>query len=175
MSYFTSFRRFAGAAAILASTAAPAWAITDTKFTYSTEQTGFLTISPMDMAPDGDSSASKPWFSSWGGMTLTGDGCFQTGVNLPQGAKITEVRVWYSKKIFFEFRAAKLVDGSSTVIVGKDVQGDGSTTRRSFGLPPTAETIVDNRGRMYGLGVCLAPGETFNGARIVYKFTNAGD
>jgi len=175
MTYFTRFRQFVCAAAVLGASALPAAAITDTKFTYSTEQTGFLTISPMDVAPDGNNSAANPWFVSWTGMSLTGDGCFETGVNLPQGARITEIRLWYRKKIFFHFLSTKLVDGATTTIASRTVQGDGTTERRSFGAAPEAETIVDNRSRMYGLGICVAPGETFHGARIIYKYTSAGD
>jgi len=175
MTYFTRFQQFVCAAAVLGASALPAAAITDTKFTYSTEQTGFLTISPMDFAPDGSTSASKPWFSAWFGMSLTGDGCFQTGVNLPQGAKITEIRVWYKKKISFQFLSTKLVDGATTTIVSKSAPGDGTTERRSVGAAPASETIIDNRSRMYGLGICLAPEEVFQGARIIYKYTSAGD
>ncbi|BBE71303.1 hypothetical protein [Oharaeibacter diazotrophicus] len=175
MSFSMLLRRSALTVVALACVALPAAAITDLKFTYSTEQTGFLTISPMAMAPDGDATAAKPWLSYWGGARLTGRGCFQTGVNLPQGARIAEVRTWFQKAITFEMWSAKLADGVATKIVGKDTTAADPTARRNFGLAPATATFVDNRAQTYGFGVCLEENEIFFGARIIYKYTSAGD
>jgi len=169
------FTNLAAAAAALFASALPAAAITDSKFQYSTDQLGFYSISPMDMSPDGSNTAAKSWFSSWYGAALTGDGCFQTGVHLPTGAKIVEVRVWYTKSAHVDFYETKLADGSSNDVVSESY-GDGTGTTRASGTTTLAVPVtVDNRNLLYGFGVCLDPGEVFQGARFYYKYNTAGD
>jgi len=169
------FMNLTAAAAVLLASVLPAAAITDSKFQYSTDQQGFYSISPMDMAPDGSTTAANPWFSSWGGAALTGNGCFQTGVNLPTGAKIVEVRVWYTKSASVQFLQTKLADGSSSYVVSESY-GDGTGTTRASGTTTVAPAVtVDNRNLLYGFGVCLDTGEVFQGARIYYKYNTAGD
>lgn len=169
------FTNLAAAAAVLLASALPAAAITDSKFQYSTEQQGFYSISPMDMSPDGNTTAASPWFSSWYNTSLTGNGCFQTGVNLPTGAKIIEVRVWYIKSAYLQFYQTKLADGSSSNVVST-TYGDGTGTTRASGTTTLATPVtVDNRNLFYGFGICLNTGDVFQGARIYYKYDTAGD
>jgi len=169
------FMNLTAAVAVLCASALPAAAITDSKFQYSTDQLGFLSISPMDLAPDGNVSAAQPWFSAWYGATLSGEGCFQTGVHLPTGAKVVEVRVWYTKAVYAQLQQTKFADGSTTTIVAENI-GDGTgTTRTSQTLTPATATTIDNRNLFYGLGICVNPGAYFQGARIYYKYNTAGD
>ena len=68
---------------------------TDTSFTYSTVQTGYLMVGPGDLVPDrSDSANDYHLFFSQGGSTS--GACFLGGVHLPQGARITSVRTSYS-------------------------------------------------------------------------------
>lgn len=72
-----------------------AYAVTSANFTYSAPQQGWITIHPMALAADAD---VRTYLIGYEPGTLNGSGCFQTGLNPPQGAKITSVDVWYSSQ-----------------------------------------------------------------------------
>src|SRR4051794_25879480 len=70
-----------------------AQAITDTTFTYSTPRTGFLGINPTALA---SLDSSNAYSNTVVQLTTTGSpSCFGTGINLPQGAKVVTIVVWY--------------------------------------------------------------------------------
>src|SRR3954467_7184372 len=71
-----------------------AQAVTDTIFKYTNPKNGYYSIHPMAMAPDGTFTAGA-YINSYNSGTVTGSGCFGTGVNLPQGATMTGLTVWF--------------------------------------------------------------------------------
>src|SRR5689334_18036604 len=84
--------------ALVATTAAigTAQAITDSFFLYSSPRTGYFTISPAALSPDADGADYIIGFSGGAKLQMNSNRCFVTGVNLPQGAKITQMRVFYT-------------------------------------------------------------------------------
>jgi len=165
--------KLAFAAGALALAATSAVAVTSTEFVYSSKQVGVLTIHPMALAPDGSSSAAQSYFTGWSNASTTGDGCFQTAVNLPAGARIASLRVWSQGVIFVSFTGVNLNTGAGTFLFSGDV-GDTTGSRVLTIKDITPNPIVGNTFA-YGLGVCLEPSESFNGARITYTYTSAGD
>jgi hypothetical protein len=172
----------AGAAVALAVVAAvgTAQAITDTVFKYSTPKTGFFTIDAMALAPDGD--VNLHFFNTWDdGLrpAANNDRCFNAGVNLPNGATITQLSLWYKRSgsnVSVTFIRKKLADGAVNFAVVTLV--DDSNTRKveHIQINP-AVAAVNNNLYSYGLGVCLGdvPDNAFYSARISYTYTTAGD
>src|ERR1700754_3860516 len=73
-----------------------ALAITDTQFKYTSPKTGFYTVGSASFAPKDTTSAGNYFNSVTGGLgVLDQRRCFLTGVNLPHGAALTGLRVWY--------------------------------------------------------------------------------
>jgi hypothetical protein len=157
-------------------------AVTDTIFKYSAPKTGYFTIDHMAMAPDGDGA---DYTISWGdGLFLNtmGSRCFNTGVNLPNGAKITAAAVYYASgmgaPIQVNFDSHKFVTGAVITIGSKNLT-DNSSTRKvaNLSLSSTpADLVINNAQSSYGFGVCLSTTDNvFFGARITYTYDNAGD
>lgn len=165
----------AGVSALLMSTPS-AFAIDSSAFNYTTPKTGYLSVSPMDFAPDGSSSAANPYFNSWFGNVLTGNGCFNTGLNFPHGATVTSVRVWYSGALFINFTQTELATGTTGPSLQQSFPTNGTTDRRTsilaFGTPALK---IDTLKYSYALGICVGPDDSFRGARMQYTYTNAGD
>jgi hypothetical protein len=135
----------------------------------------------MAMAPDGADSLnySIDWFGS---LTPTsGEGCFNTAVNLPQGATITKVSVWYSSgatgDTFVDFRRLQVSNGQGSSVAFEFITDDSGIRKPAhvtfFGTP--ADLVVNNNQFAYALGVCLGAGDRFFGARVAYTYTHAGD
>jgi hypothetical protein len=156
-----------------------AFAITDSAFTYSSAKTGYYGISNLGMAPasvPADNMFLNPGMS--GG--LEGSGCFHKGVNLPQGAVVTELVVYYAAidedDVVVTLKRQRLSDGNQQNIASKAMTDDLSGSRASDTVPITASrATIANGGFNYGFQVCLDSGGTFFGARITYTYTSAGD
>lgn len=172
--------KFGAAVAALAFTATSAMAITDSEFLYNKDKTRFFTVHPMAMQVDGNASATN-YFVSWSGASLTGDGCFMTSVNLPNGARVVSIRTWSVGQLFVNFTLETLGSGATTSLfsgtVG-DTSGNRVTTLNT--IPTTAPAIASTTA--LGLGVCVDPfnsgdpyTESFNGARIEYTVIRAGE
>lgn len=173
------FAKFGLAAIAVTVAATSAMAIVDTEYRYATPKPGNFTVNPMAMAPDGFSA--QAYAISWGlgALEVNADAsesqCFNTNVNLPASVKITGLRVWSRSSInsvLVRFEALVLPSGVSTSLVNTTV-GDGSGDRVATFISLPSITATNNTA--YGLGVCLDPGEQFNGARIEYTAQNAGD
>ena len=153
-------------------------ALTATDFTYSTTKTGYYSIHPMDMAPEGNGAASN-YSIGYINAELFGTGCYSTGVHVPQGSRITQLVVAYSSGVgddpgFFLYRSA-LSNGSFTGLVDVEVQDD-TDTRKLAVLPILGgPSLVSNIGFTYGFAACPGLSGIFNGARIAYTYTSAGD
>lgn len=151
----------------------PATALTAKTFKYSTPKTGYLSISVTDMFPD-NSSAGTNYVNSWGGGTLIGDGCYNTGIHLPQGAKITELAYAHVGIIYVGlFEKEFFSNTGATYFVDDDSPAAAARTVETVNFP--AAFSVNNATKNYGLGICLNPGEAFYGARVKYTYNRAGD
>jgi hypothetical protein len=156
-----------------------AQAITSTTFTYSTPKAGFYSIDPMALAPLTGLAADRHTITlTPASLTSTG-GCYNTGVNLPTGAKVTNVAMWYSSgatsDVDIRLFRNRLSDGSSALLVDR-VISDNSNTRKAVVAAVSASlAIIGNGAFSYGFIVCLASGDAFYGARINYTYQNAGD
>jgi hypothetical protein len=168
----------ASAVALVLVIGGAAHAVTDTVFKYTNPRTGFFTIDPMALTPDPD---FRTYTTSYNAGNLTGTGCFNTGVNLPNGATITALTVWFasgasSDPSFFFVRRDLTTGNPDTFVNGVSVHDD-STARKghTFKIPNTAIAKVDGV-HSYGFGVCFPDAtNSFLGARVAYTFTTAGD
>jgi hypothetical protein len=173
----------AGAAAALAVVAAvgTAQAITDTVFKYSTPKTGFFTIDAMALAPDGSNSLnfSNTWLS---GLSPAAGNvrCFNAGVNLPNGATITQLSVWYKRaagSVTVHLIRKKLADGEGNFLATASLSDSANTRKVEHFQIDAADAVVNNNLYSYGLGLCpfAQPDSTYYSARVAYTYTNAGD
>jgi hypothetical protein len=181
---FGSFNRLIIAAtslAIVAAVSPAAQAATDTIYKYTTPKTGYFAISPLAMAAD---SEGADFFANFSGgsikLNANSNTCFMTGVNLPNGATITGVAVFYSSggsfSPNFQMLQHKLSDGTLTTIANESLT-DNTGSRKSKALTlQTPDVKVNNLANVYSFATCLGqPSNTFFGARIVYTYDNAGD
>src|SRR5688572_10772986 len=112
--------------------AGAAYAITDTAFTYSTPKNGYYTIDRMAMTPTNDNAAE-----SFSIQTGTGEGltpgtthphCFNAAVNLPHGATIVRMHVWFSSvpeaDPEFSVLRQRLTDGQTVVVASIQTADD---------------------------------------------------
>jgi hypothetical protein len=152
-----------------------AFAITDSAFNYTTPKTGYFGISNLGMAPQSDTdSFLNPGMS--GG--LDGTSCFHRGVNLPNGAVITGLVVYFASgapgNVVASLKRQKLSNGAEQNIGSKSFT-DASFNRVSDTVPITASrATVINAQYNYGFQVCLTVASFF-GAGITYTYKNAGD
>lgn len=175
-------RLFLLAASMVTATfvASPASAITDTIFKYTQTRNGYFGISPMAMAPDGTGAADDFSITWSDGLTSASNNCFNTGVNLPQGATITALRVYLqsagTSDVFVRLVYSELA-GNSGDLVSQTIANDTATRVGATIVVPDSmpQRVVDNVNIVYGLGVCVGPGDVFYGARVNYTYTNAGD
>ena len=108
------------------------------------------------------------------------ESCYSTGVNLPQGSRITQLAVWYQSPAGTEpevyFSRESLSDGTSTSLLTSGEIHDNTDTRKLALLPLAGgSSLVSNIGFAYGFGICPGIGGSFRGARIAYTYTTAGD
>lgn len=159
-----------------------AQAVTDTVFQYSAAKTGYYSISPMSLAFAGDGgNADKAFFIQTNSVVRpTYGGCFLTGVNLPQGAVIKQLSVWFdtgaSPNFIPSLTRLNFATGSLDLLAIANV-GSNTPARKQINLAVTNASFgtVDNATYSYGFQVCIGPNDAFYAARIMYTFTNAGD
>ena len=157
-------------------------AVTDTNFKYTAPRTGYFTIDSLAMSPAGAGSDYTIDFSGGVGLSVNGGPCFTAGVNLPNGATITNVAAYYrsgmGSDLIVKLFSHKLADGVSNEIAAK-ILTDNSGIRKVTNLtlvPTPAALIVNNAQFSYGLGICLTTTDNkFYAARITYTYNNAGD
>lgn len=166
--------------AILAACIGGALAVTSGDFTYSSVKTGYFGIHPSALAPATSGSDGHAIIASSG--YLIGDGCFDTGVNLPQGATITLVTIWAKSDsegagpYVGLFRNTPATGGNAT-IANKNFNDD-SNTRKGFTVSVPASNparIVNNSNQTLGFETCMSAGTEFYGGRITYTYRSAGD
>lgn len=153
--------------------AAPAGAITSKSFKYSSPKTGYLQIPATDFAPDGTLSATSTYYNSWNGGDLTGLECYNTGIHLPHGAKIVEFSYAHVGAIYVELHDHVFSTGDYTTHVNLTSPAAATRTVETITFP--TPITINNATMSYGIGVCLDTAESFDGARIKYTYTKAGD
>ena len=143
-----------------------AMAVTDTRFTYSTVQTGYFMLGAGDLVPDDTSSAQNYSQSAYFGVY--GDDCFVAGVHLPQGASISSVRTSYQSggesNIGFYLSRENPVTGSYTGLVDRYVSDDAGLRTYVNDVVPADRRVVNNALYSYTYTVCLGLYTTFYGA-----------
>ena len=154
-------------------------AVTDTTFTYSSTKTGYLTIHPQAMTPSDDTVAND-YFVSYGDARLqtAGGGCFSTGVNLPQNAKITTLQTYYNSltganRVMLERN--NLSTDAIDLLVDHTIANFEGLRRSVIDTVPIAQRTVWNNVYSYAFAVCLGADDMFEGARLTYTYTTAGD
>jgi hypothetical protein len=105
---------------------------------------------------------------------------FNTGVNLPHGATMTRLSVWYTSggnsNPLVQLLRHALANGSFNLIVsGSIVDDSGARKQKNFAIADTPVAKANNAQYAYGLGVCLGSDTKFHGARLTYTYTHAGD
>ena len=163
-----------------------AQAITDSVFRYAEPQTGWYTIHPASLAPQ---HLNQPFDyhigHENGELSVSNIRCFQTGVNVPHGATLTSLRVWYKASATsqvgpMDFRLFRTPVGSGEGgLIGfkKAVKISGERASENIKLSG-AGAKVNNERFMYGFAVCMyvvRPDAAFAGARLTYTYTTAGD
>ena len=156
-------------------------AVTDTEFLYATAQARYYSISPMSLRPTSGStgySVSDHLISTSPPGTY---GCFATGLNLPDHAKITELRVWSATPTNMGVQAilfrSALADFASDALANMTSHNtSGARFAMATALPADKTTVVSNGRYNYGFQVCLSGnGTQFFSGRIIYTYTSAGD
>jgi hypothetical protein len=155
-------------------------AVTSPSFKYAHPKTGYLNLSPMAFSPDSLRGATDDYFNSWGSQLSNDDSsrCFNTGVSLPQGAKMKEVTYYYqsdaTSDLFAEIVRMNPAANSSTTFANASPADDSDVATSITVAVPSNRQAVNNTKYSYGLGVCPFDGTVFMGARIKYTYTSAG-
>jgi len=168
-------------ALLVAASVKGALAITETSYNYTNPQVGFFSINAMAMSP-ADTNSANFYAIGPGTATMTvgnDTSCFVTGVNLPNGAIINQLAVWYTGSASSGNAGVTLVrssnDGTNVFLVAQDLTSQSGQRRQaSFSITASPESTVNNASFSYGLGVCVNLGDAFHAARIRYTYTNAG-
>jgi hypothetical protein len=157
-----------------------AWGINSTVFHYSTPQTASYTIPAAALAPR-DSSTN--YFHGFGYLRVGSIGaltdCFQGPVNLPQGAKITKLAIWYRAgavgRVTVDLRRYRFNNGEVGDIA-EITSTDATQTRVSKAVSVSGPlATINNDAFNYDFSICLGTNDTFEGARLTYTYTTAGD
>jgi hypothetical protein len=155
-----------------------AYAINGPVFRYTTVQTGYLTIPAAALVP-GDSTVG--YVNDGTTLVTTGNGCFIAPVNLPQGAKITQLEIWYGKQgstaASLQLKRVSLATGfgvdTIAALNGADTGGQPKSAAVNIGA--SALQFVINARDAYSFVDCVSDQETFLSARIKYTYRTAGD
>jgi hypothetical protein len=157
-----------------------AFAVTSPNFTYTATQTGNLSLGAMAMAPNDSFSANEYTFSPSGiNTTSTTGACFVTGVNLPAGAVLRNLTVYFSSdnkgdlEVKF-FRTRLTTHAYNPIIDKKPVENSDASVAITYPIP-AGLSAISNADYSYGLRVCLSVGTFYSGARIQYNYKTAGD
>ncbi len=154
-----------------------AMAITDTSFTYSAVQTGYLMIGPADLLPESSADANDYTVDSV--VAYSSGACFRAPVHLPQGARMTSVRTSYSSGAAnnpsMRLQRTNPVTLATTTLFQHFVVDDSATPTYVNNVVPANLALVTNSLYTYTYGVCVGSFDAFYGARIAYQYYTAGD
>ena len=166
---------FLAGAAVASVIGGTAVAITSPDFVYSSAKVGFYAIHPMDLTAATGSTGYSIIYSP---PSLTGNGCLNTGIHLPQGASILNIDVYYisdteSDPVVY-FDRLNLRTSVGIHIVAHELLSDNVRSKDSIPIPAAYKT-VNNGDYAYGFAFCVNSGSRFYDARIRYTYTSAGD
>jgi hypothetical protein len=162
--------------------AGAAYAVTDTAFNYSTPKNGYFTIDRMAMAPTDDVAAASFSIKTGSGEGLADTGatrCFNSAVNLPHGATIVRLHVWFSSVAEadpeFSVLRQRLTDGLTHVVANIQTADDSGDRKVASANANASFAAVSNAQYSYGFRACIGQLDAFYAARILYTYTSAGD
>jgi hypothetical protein len=154
-----------------------AHAIVETSFTYSTPQTGYLMVSAPAFTPQTDTVA----YSNGNALHGITNSCFYAPVQLPQGAKMTQLAMWYLKndttatEIQLQ-RYSPATPADLTVVATLPfTNSNGVIKKSSANITDTSVQGVNNLKFIYRIIACMSGHESLVTARITYTYTSAGD
>ena len=159
-------------------------AITDTVFRYSTPQTGYLALPANVFTPLDDSTVYSVTNRSQLRLDTDDFACFVTPVNLPQGADMTQLTVWYQNETatltvsLLKNTNLDIPDGFKVVARRSLPRGDASARQEANRPIAGPNAIVDNKDNHYWLEYCAQNAFTdgiLQSVRITYTYKNAGD
>ena len=153
--------------------------VVSNKYKYPNTRTGWYTLSPSDFTPD---HVLTDYFNSWIGAELASTdttACYNAGIHLPQGAKITWVDFYYRSgaagDFYGEIVRQEVATGTGESL-GAVIPLDDSDvpTSSSVNIVPGLQK-VKNAIYAYMVGVCPNDSGYFHGVRVEYTYKNAGD
>jgi hypothetical protein len=155
-----------------------AQAITSNVFRYSPERTGSYTISPAAFAPASSTTANNYLINAFA-IRADAGGCFNTGVNLPHGAKPKALAMWYSSDsnagVSASLQVSALTSGA-VGFLGQATSSDTTQTRQVASVNLTGVLAINNNQNAYLVIVCLnGLNDRYLGGRITYTYATAGD
>jgi hypothetical protein len=171
-----------GAAAALLLIAGAAGAVTSESFDYPAAKIGYRVVPPAAMFPT-DLGSMNGYVSAWGFLRFVNNaplerGCFNSGVNLPQGARVESVEVFYSGPFAGTGFVATLLQNdlaTGTVSVLATGAMPNAEARTSLLLGMADGIKIGNKRYSYTFNLCLGEEDMFYGARVKYTYKNAGD
>jgi hypothetical protein len=141
-------------------------------------KTGYFTIHPLAVAAEHEGALAT---RSYDRGELTGTGCYSAGVNLPDGAIVQRLVVYYeasaplTASVYFERTDWQILRGPNMHIGHWDVVPAGFLPVRSgqYSLAANVDArTIDNVNHRYGFRYCgVKDVSTFGGARIQYSYT----
>jgi hypothetical protein len=151
-----------------------AHAISSAAFRYSTPKTAYLMFPVAAFMP----LTSGGWTGSGDTIAATSQVCFYAPVNLPQGARLTQLIGWYAA-VAPHLSGILDIDRTSPSEMVRTLIGeaklDGSKNTAAVSIADASLQTVDNGHYGYYLYLCLDRYSEFRGARIKYTYTTAGD
>jgi hypothetical protein len=162
-----------------------ALAATDNVYRYSTLKTGYLTLLPAAFTP---ADTTKDYVNNGIAirpLTAGQQHCWSAPVNLPQGAKMTALALYYQLEngdsALVQFYRKRLSDGVGSLPVNQALALTGGAYRgANFPITDASVQTVNNGQYGYSLFVCFTENgagtsSIFHGARVTYTYTHAGD
>lgn len=158
-----------------------AHAITDKIFAYSAPKTGYYGLDPARFVPntDADQYSINAGVSGSYLYATNGTPCLSTGVNLPQGAKVTAIAAWYSAANNAAvgvglFRNSLTGTGDYAALLSSS----NASQNRKVMSKSISNLTIDNKTHTYSVFVCFntaGAANVFYGARLTYTYDSAGD
>jgi len=160
-----------------------AHAITDSVFKYSTTKTGYFGLSPFAFAPSDFNYATR-YIIQFGTLGMrpanAATTCLNAGVNLPQGATMTEINVLHESDIAagvqLYLTRHRIGDGAHDFVVEKNSGNTAGARRLMRASIAAAMAVVDNQRYVYGVAICFnSASAAYFAGRITYTYASAGD
>jgi hypothetical protein len=154
-----------------------AHAVVDTAFTYSKPKIGYLMVPAAAFTA---TSNTVVYASDTVSLDTTGGGCFMAPADLPQGAKMTMLSMWYQKNdtdaapLTFE-RVDPSNFGAFAIAELLAANTANAIKSRAINITDPSLQIVDNSKFAYVLRLCVSDTEAVSSVRIKYTYTSAGD